>query len=144
MKREKDLGSVTEEAICKTLYIEGRFYKDNCLPGLNDLLHEATRHPQAYARLKKQMETIVTLEARKQLRDYKATSRVQFDIVWGEKLKGQKRDYDNIVAAGRKIINDALVKAGYIKDDKPEYLGFGENIFMYTEVPFVKVTIKPI
>lgn len=124
-----------------TFEISGRYYKDNCLPSLNDLLHEATRHPQAYNRLKSDMERVVIASARKQLGGWKPNYRVKLDIVWTEKLKGRKRDYDNIVAAGRKIINDALVKAGYLVDDSPIYLGYGNNIFMYGETPSIRVRI---
>ena len=133
---EKDMAEVTFE-------VRGAFYKNNCLPGLNDLLHEATTHPMAYNRIKQDMQKIIILSLRRDLGGYKATERVKLNIVWGEKCKGQKRDYDNIVAAGRKLINDALVKASVIKDDNPIYLGYGENLFMYTEEPFVKVSIVP-
>ena len=64
-----------------------------------------------------------------------------FLIVWGEKNKGVKRDFDNVVAAGRKIINDALVKSETLKDDNPNYLMYGRNKFVYTDKPFIEVRI---
>ena len=124
-----------------TFEIKGKFYRENCLPGLNDLLHEAERHPMAYNRIKKDMQRIVILSLRRDVGGFRTDKRVRFDIVWGEKLKGAKRDYDNIVSAGRKIINDALVKAQVIADDSPKYLGYGTNKFMYVEEPFIKVSI---
>ena len=124
-----------------TFEIRGKYWKENCLPGLNDMLTEASRNPMAYARLKRQMETVTISAARMGLKKWKATERVRLDITWGEKAKGQKRDFDNVVSAGRKIINDALVKAGYLHDDSPKYLAFGDNTFVYTDKPFVKVDI---
>lgn len=128
----------------KVFEISGKYYKENCMPSLNDLLHAAERHPMVYNRLKKDLETVVVMALRRDLKSWKPEGRVRLDIVWGEKLKGTKRDYDNIVSAGRKIINDAMVKSGYLKDDNPLYLGYGENLFIYTEKPYIKVKIVPI
>lgn len=122
--------------------IEGRYYKENCLPGLNDLLREAERHPMAYNRMKKQMEYIVMACIRRDLKGWKPTSKISLDITWGEKNKGARRDFDNVVAAGRKLINDSLVKSGTIKDDNPNYLMYGRNRFVYTDKPFVRVEIR--
>lgn len=131
---EKD----TQEVICE-LKIVGCYWKENCFPSLNDLLAEATRSPMAYGRLKRQLENIVILEIRKQLKGWKATERIRLDIHWGEKAKGKRRDYDNVVSSGRKVINDALVKAGVLKDDNPVYLGYGTNTFEYVEKPYIRI-----
>lgn len=121
--------------------IEGTHWKENCLPSLNDVLAEATKHPKAYWRLKTGMEKVVIAAIRRDLRGYKATKRISLDIIWGEKNKGTRRDFDNVVAAGRKIINDALVKTETIKDDNPQYLLYGRNKFVYTDTPFIEVRI---
>lgn len=125
-----------------TFRIEGTHWKDNCLPSLNDVLAEATKHPKAYWRLKTGMEQVVISSIRRDLCGYKASKRVSLDIVWVEKKKGVKRDFDNVVAAGRKIINDALVKSGTIKDDSPKYLLYGRNKFEYADEPCIKVIIR--
>lgn len=124
--------------------IKGTFYKENCLPDLNDMLAQATRHPIAYNELKKDMEWVTIRAIRNGLRGWKATKRVRLDITWGEKVKGNLRDWDNVVAAGRKIINDALVKTSTIEDDNPKYLGYGRNEFVYTDKPFIRVEIVEI
>lgn len=111
------------------------------MPSLNDMLSAATRHPQAYARMKREMEWAVIQSIRRDLKGWKAESPVRIDITFGEKNKGRKRDYDNIVASGRKIINDALVKSGVIKDDHPAYLLYGNNDFEYTDKPYIEVKI---
>jgi Holliday junction resolvase RusA-like endonuclease len=135
MSSEQDIGTHTFE-------IRGRHWKDNCLPSLNDVLAEATKHPKAYWRLKTSMEQIVIASIRRDLGGYKPSKRISLDIVWGEKNKGVKRDFDNVVAAGRKIINDALVKNGTLKDDNPKYLLYGRNKFEYADEPFVRVIIR--
>jgi Holliday junction resolvase RusA-like endonuclease len=143
MPENNSVGDITSRS-CKTLELKGTFFKENCLPDLNNLLAEATRHPMAYASMKRQMETVVINAVRLQLKGWQATNRVRLDITWGEKVKGSLRDYDNVVAAGRKIINDALVKAQVIKDDNPKCLGYGNNEFVYTDKPFIKVEIVEI
>ena len=144
MKQENFSESVMDGAICKTFEIKGTFFKENCLPDLNNLLSEATRHPMAYASMKRQMETVVINAVRMQLKGWQATNRVRLDITWGEKVKGSLRDYDNVVSAGRKIINDALVKTKTIADDNPRFLGYGNNEFVYTDKPFIRVEIVEI
>ena len=124
--------------------IEGAFYGDKCFPGLNDLLREAERHPKAYNDMKRQYQFLAINAIRRDLRGYKAQGLVRLHYTFGEPRKGNKRDYDNIVAAGRKIINDALVKTGIIKDDSPRYLGYGDNSFEYVDVPYIRVEIEEV
>lgn len=134
--------SSVQDTDIHTFEIKGRHWKENCLPSLNDVLAEATKHPKAYWRLKTSMEQVVIASIRRDLGGYKAVKRISLDIVWGEKNKGVKRDFDNVVAAGRKIINDALVKSGVLKDDNPKYLLYGRNKFEYVSEPYVKVIIR--
>lgn len=136
--QENDL---EKDTVVASFEIKGANYKSNCLPSLNDLLSEATRHPMAYSRLKKDMEWVVTCAMRRDLKSWKPDCRIKLNITWGEKAKGAKRDFDNVVSSGRKIINDAMVKAKYLQDDSPKYLGYGENSFVYTDKPFIRVEI---
>ena len=48
--------------------IEGAFFGEKCFPGLNDLLHEAERHPQAYNRMKRQYQMVAVNAIRRDLR----------------------------------------------------------------------------
>jgi hypothetical protein len=142
----KDTEEVTYDSDFKMFQICGAYYpltkSTKTFPGLNDLLHEAERHPMSYNRMKKNYETIAINAIRVGLRGWKPTGVVIPHYVFGEPLKGQLRDYDNIVSAGRKIINDALVKSGYLKDDNPHYLKYGTNKIVYVEVPYIKVYLE--
>ena len=125
--------------------IQGSYYGDKCFPGLNDLLHEAERHPKAYNQMKRQYEMIAINAIRRFLKGWKAQGRITLHYEFGEPEKGNKRDYDNIVAAGRKIINDALTRTGTIKDDSPSYLDYGTNRFIYTDgAPYISVEIEEV
>lgn len=134
--------SSAQDTDIHTFEIRGKHWKDNCLPSLNDVLAEATKHPKAYWRLKTSMEQVVIASIRRDLHGYKPVKRISLDIVWVEKNKGVKRDFDNVVAAGRKIINDALVKSGVLKDDNPKYLLYGRNKFEYADEPMIRVIIR--
>lgn len=143
MKQEKNSESVTVNVTTKFV-IKGAYYGDKCFPGLNDLLHEAERHPKAYNTMKQQYQMLAVNAIRRYLRGFKAQGLVIPHYKFCEPLKGNKRDYDNIAAAGRKIINDALTKTGTIKDDSPQYLGYGTNTFIYADEPFIEVLLETV
>ena len=124
------------------ILIKGAFYKTRTFPDLNDLLHEAQRHPMAYAQMKKQYQFIACNQIRLSLKGWKAKGKIELNYHFYEPIKGRKRDLDNIASAVRKIVNDALVQVGTIKDDSPEYLGFGSNTFDYTDgTPYIEIEI---
>lgn len=143
---EHDTASVTYEPDFVSFQICGAYYPHKnptkTFPGLNDLLREAERHPMSYNRMKHDFELIAINAIRVGLRRWKPTGVVIPHYVFCEPKKGQKRDYDNIASAARKIINDALVKSGYLKDDNPEYLEYGTNTFRYDLVPYIKVYLE--
>ena len=143
---EKDTASVTYEPDFHEFEICGAYYplrnSTKTFPGLNDLLHYAEKHPYAYNTIKRDYERIAMSAIRVGLRRWKPKGVVIPHYVFCEPKKGQKRDYDNIASAARKIINDALVKSGYLKDDNPEYLEYGTNTFKYDDVPYIKVYLE--
>lgn len=128
----------------KFFIISGAYYGDKCLPSLNDMLHEAQRNPKAYNKMKRECEYVAIDAIRRFLRGWKTEGRIIPHYTFGEPNRGQIRDYDNIVAAARKIINDAMVKTNTIVDDKPKYLGYGTNEFVYVDTPFIKVELEEI
>lgn len=143
MKHERNSERGTDSATIRFI-IKGAYYGDKCFPGLNDLLHEAERHPKAYNTMKQQYQMLAVNAIRRNLRGFKAQGLVIPHYKFCEPLKGNKRDYDNIAAAGRKIINDALTKTGTIKDDSPKYLGYGTNTFIYADEPFIEVLLETV
>ena len=143
---ERDTAEVTYEPDFVEFQICGAFYplknSTKTFPGLNDLLREAERHPMSYNKMKRDYETIAINAIRVGLRRWKPSGVVIPHYVFCEPDRGHKRDYDNIASAARKIINDALVKSGYLKDDSPEYLEYGTNTFVYSLVPYIKVYLE--
>lgn len=125
-----------------TFRISGAWYKTKCFPSLNDLLHEAEKHPCAYNQMKKDYEKIAISSIRRDLRGWKTDKKIIPHYTFGEPSKGKKRDYDNIVSCARKIINDALTLTQTIVDDSPRYLDYGTNEFVYVDEPFIKVELE--
>lgn len=125
--------------------IQGAYFKKKCFPGLNDILSASGKSPFAYNNVKKQYGYIAINSIRIGLKGWKPKGRVALHYEFGEPIDGHYRDYDNIVAAGRKIINDALVTSKVLKDDKPQYLAYGSNVFVYTKgKPYIKVTFEEV
>lgn len=123
--------------------IEGNYFnKSKCFPGLNDLIGQAEKTPFAYNNTKKRFEKITRIAINRGLRGWSTTNQVQIKYVFGEPVKGKKRDYSNIRAAAEKIIEDALVKSKTLADDDPKHVAPSECEFVYTKgKPFIRVYI---
>ena len=101
------------------LIINGR------LPGLNDYIAAERTHRQAAAKLKREAEETVLWSA-KASRLRKIKSPVIMHFLWVE--PNRKRDKDNISSFGRKVIQDALVKGGYLEGDGWKHIeGFTDS-----------------
>lgn len=101
------------------LVIKGR------LPGLNDYIAAERKHRQAAAKMKREAEDLV-LWAAKASRLRKIPTPVTMHFLWVE--PNRKRDKDNISSFGRKVIQDALVKGGYLAGDGWKYIdGFSDS-----------------
>lgn len=83
-------------------------------PGLNDYIAAERSHRQKAAKMKRDWQNAVMLCIRSQ-RLPKFDGPVYMYYTWVE--KDRRRDKDNIAAFGRKVIQDALVKAGVLKND---------------------------
>ena len=89
------------------------------LPGLNDLLAASGSHGggkrrfNKYNIIKRHWAGVVHAECLRQ--DILPIERAWFDFIWYE--KSRRRDPDNIAAAGRKLLLDALVSAGILPND---------------------------
>ena len=106
------------------------------MPGMNEIIKEAKSHYQAYNKLKREYTNKVAWVAKGKGK----FNRIDLDIVWY--CKDKRRDKDNIIAGGTKMILDGLVEAEVIKDDGWEYIG---DIYHHFEIdkknPRIEVTI---
>lgn len=84
------------------------------LPGLNEYINAERRNKYAAAKLKKNAETVVSYSV-KMLGKWRAKKPVYMIYHWYE--PNRRRDMDNISSFGRKVIQDALVRAGVLEND---------------------------
>lgn len=118
------------------LVIKGR------LPGLNEYIEQERKHRQAGARLKRDAEDTVLWFAKASLRG-KIPTPVTMHYVWIE--ANRKRDKDNVSSFGRKVIQDALVKGGYLPGDGWEHIaGFTDSFEVDRMNPRIEVTFEEV
>lgn len=135
--RERLLPEKERETVKKKLVIPG------VLPNLNDYIAAERTHRQKGAALKKQTEHVVILCAKKQLRGVRFSEPVVMEYTWYE--PSRRRDKDNVSSFGRKCIQDALVRAGVLKNDGwGEIDSFSDRFFVDRKNPRVEVEITEI
>lgn len=117
------------------LVIKGR------LPGLNEYINAERRNRYQAAKMKREAEKIVIWSA-KASRLKKVKNPVMMFYTWFEPNK--KRDKDNITF-GRKIIQDALVKGGYLPGDGwAHIIGFADEFQVDKKEPRIEVVIEEV
>jgi Holliday junction resolvase RusA-like endonuclease len=84
------------------------------LPGLNELISKARGNKYAAAKEKRELTAYVAALARKQC-PVVFRRHVEITFAWYE--KDERRDIDNVAAAGAKVILDGLVQASVLIDD---------------------------
>lgn len=123
------------------------FFIPGPLPGLNEMLDWAKRQGvqlgkrgrrwNLYAENKRMWEDVIILEI-KQAKIKPGTGSVTINYLWRELNK--RRDPSNI-AAGRKFVEDALVRAGILPNDGwKEIAGFTDSFVVDKKCPGVLVT----
>lgn len=116
-----------------------KFTIKGTLPGLNELIEAERRNRQEGARLKKQCEAVV-MNAARQMGGAEIQEPVYMVYHWYE--KDRRRDKDNICAFGRKVIQDALVKARFLRNDGWKNIArFEDRFYVDKDKPRVVVEI---
>ena len=110
------------------------------LAGLNEFICAERTHRQKGAKLKKDMENVVRYMIRNQLHGFEPRTPVFIHYRFFE--PNRKRDKDNISGFAHKVIQDALVKEGILKNDGWDYIsGFMDTFDIDKEMPRIEVTI---
>lgn len=116
-----------------------KFTIKGTLPGLNELIEAERRNRFIGAKLKKQYEAVV-MRAARSLGNVEFEEPVFMVYHWYE--KDRRRDKDNICAFGRKVIQDALVKARFLRNDGWKNIaGFEDRFYVDKDKPRVVVEI---
>lgn len=110
------------------------------LDGLNDYTSANRTNPHKGGKMKKDNEETVIWAIRQQLGRLRITVPVILRFAWHEPNK--RRDRDNVSSFGRKVIQDALVKTGILKDDGWDYVtGFTDDFYCDRNNPHIEVVI---
>lgn len=110
------------------------------LPGLNSYIDAERNHRQRAADLKRRTESAIGLIARTQLGSVNIKSPVKMHYRWIE--PNRRRDKDNIAFA-RKFVQDALVRAGYLKNDGwSDIAGFTDEFGVDRHNPRIIIEIE--
>ena len=113
------------------------------LPGMNEYISAERTNRYEAAAMKREAEKLVIFAARSSLRGWKAKGPVMMHYLWVE--KDRKRDKDNISGYGRKIIQDSLVKAKFLRNDGwNDIVGFTDSFGVDKGNPHIEVIIEEI
>lgn len=114
------------------------------LPGLNEYIAAERTSRFKAASMKRENETLVLLAAKKSLRKWRQSDKpVMMRYTWYE--LNRKRDMDNVSSYGRKVIQDALVRGGYLRGDGWEHIaGFADGFAVDKKNPRIEVEIVEI
>ena len=117
------------------------FTIEGTLDNLNDYIREINRNRHKGNTLKKENQAICKMYILKQLRGVHIDIPVRLHFRWYEVNK--KRDLDNISSFGRKVIQDALVECGVLKNDGWNYItGFTDSFFIDKNRPRIEIDIE--
>ena len=110
------------------------------LDNLNDYIGAERAHRYKGAQMKSDTQNICKMAIRKCLRGVTIQKPVFMRYLWVE--KNARRDLDNISSFGRKVIQDALVEEGVLRDDGwKEIIGFSDQFKVDREKPHIEVRI---
>lgn len=114
------------------------------LPGLNDYIRACRTNPYVGAKMKHDSEKLINrfiLPVKGGLTCYPYKLPVEIEIAYYEANK--RRDPDNVSGYARKVIFDALVNAGVLKDDgQDEIKTIRESWAVDRENPRIEIKIK--
>lgn len=110
------------------------------LPGLNEYINAERTNKYKGAQMKRQCESVVMYSARS-LGKYRAEGPVYMIYHWY--CEDRRKDKDNISSFGRKVIQDALVRAKILKNDGwNDIIGFEDIFYIDKKNPRVVVEIE--
>lgn len=110
---------------------------------LNDYISAERANRHKGAKMKASNGDIVAMAIWQCLRGVKIEKPVFMEYLWVE--PNRRRDLDNISSFGRKVIQDALVDTGILKDDGWKYVvGFSDKFDVDKRNPRIEVRIREV
>lgn len=113
------------------------------LNNLNDYIAAERTNRHKGAKMKASNGSIVIAAVWQCMKGVRIEKPVFMEYTWVE--KDRRRDLDNISSFGRKVIQDALVDTGVLKDDGWKYVvGFSDRFQVDKDNPRIEVKIREV
>lgn len=113
------------------------------LPSLNEYISANRYDKNAGNRFKRNEQKKVMWQIRQQLKGVKIRRPIRLHYIWYE--RDRRRDLDNISGFGHKVIQDALVECGVLKDDGwDEIVGYSDTFAVDRGNPRIIVLLEVI
>lgn len=126
--------------------VRGKYHGERTFPSLNDYLSEVGRNPKAGNKMKADYLKVTISAIRRCLRGFKVERPpVVLHYKFFEIKKGKRRDVMNIFAFADKVVEDALVDCGVLKDDNPDWVENTTHEFTWIDSkdePYFEVEIE--
>ena len=111
------------------------------LPGLNEYIDAERQSKYKAAALKARSMQLVMIYAKRDLRKWRAKGPVYMRYTWYE--PNRRRDKDNVSGYGRKVIQDTLVKGGWLRGDGWSHIsGYSDDFRVDKTRPRIEVEIE--
>ena len=113
------------------------------LDGMNTYIDKCRSHKYQGYKMKEENQNICKCEIKRQLKGLQIDKPVRLHFSWYE--PNRKRDKDNISSFGRKVIQDALVDCGVLKNDGwKNVVGFTDEFHVDKQKPRIEIEIEVI
>lgn len=113
------------------------------LPNLNDYISAERTNRHKGAKMKVDSGNIVAVAIWQCMRGVRIEKPVFMEYLWVE--PSRRRDKDNISSFGRKVVQDALVSTGVLKDDGWKHVvGFSDRFEVDKNNPRIEVIIREV
>ena len=140
MRNIMEHGNNSSKSSARTVY---KLIIPTRLSGLNEYITACRKNPKQGAQLKRIDQGTVERNIRSQLRGLRINKPVRMLYRWFEPNK--KRDLDNISSFGRKVVQDALVNCGVLKNDGwKQITGFSDEFYVDKVRPRIEVYIQEV
>lgn len=124
-------------------YMEYLLTIPGTLNNLNNYIAAERTNRHKGAKMKADNEKIVIVAIRQCMMGVRIEKPVFMEYTWFE--PSRRRDKDNISSFGRKVIQDALVDTGVLKDDGWKYVvGFSDRFEVDKNNPRIEIKIKEV
>lgn len=119
------------------------FTIDGWLPGMNQWISAQNTNRFKGADLKKRAQAKCESAIASQLPGVQIAKPIRMHYIWYERNK--RRDHDNVSGFGHKVIQDALVKCGVLKDDGwAEIVGYTDCFSIDRDNPSIIVMLEEV